>query len=531
MAILKPEACTGCPFQWKSKYITPDNIIPNSEVLILAQAPGKNEEEGYKIVDYAWSGGKKIEETVKVTPQPLIGATGHWLQREFWPLTKLDYSKVSKANVIKCRPNGNNELPNIGSNVSVNGITVKELKIAIEHCKNQYLHIPKNVKHILAMGEVSLYGLTGEKLLHYKKDRNEIDATTGKKKEAKSTISEWRGWCVGVDLVEASILGLDDYYDCSLAGSSLFPHLVNVFPVMHISSLFQNEKFYHATLLDFIRFGNLVRGTWPEELPKIQVNVIPSKIPSVIGFDTEYLQDGTLTMWSMADIERNVYVVDAKYSHQLTNLPKQFTLATQNGLADLHHFLQLLPEEWKGTFVMEDCMLAHATLWTGEPNSLDYMLSKYGVYNRHKHLRESYDADTKYLYAGLDADSTLNLVWKALLKEFSTDKLSWNEYKLRRQPLLYPIARFQAKGIKVWKERVALLSKLFKDRIIAIEEEAKRITENPEFNIRSNTMLQKALYQGQYSSATDEKPKAKRQKPRVPKAKNLFKLLEEELKE
>src|SRR6266446_2942570 len=96
--ILKPESCRDCPFFTLSNYITPDRIIPGSEVLIAGQAPGTHEEQGKALLRYEYYGGQRHEKVVSVTPQPLLGASGEWLQREFWPLTKLDYTKVSKVN-------------------------------------------------------------------------------------------------------------------------------------------------------------------------------------------------------------------------------------------------------------------------------------------------------------------------------------------------------------------------------------------------------------------------------------------------
>ena len=118
-------------------------------------------------------------------------------------------------------------------------------------------------------------------------------------------------------------------------------------------------------------------------------------------------------------------------------------------------------------------MLAHALRWTGELNSLDYQLSKVGRYNRHKHLRESYDLNTKYLYAGLDADSTLNAAWRDHILGFKKDKLAWTEYALRRQPLLSIIDRFQKKGVATDQERIELVSTLLTQRITDIQVEAQ----------------------------------------------------------
>jgi uracil-DNA glycosylase len=492
MPILKPSKCCNCPFYNKSKYIVPDSIVEGSKILILAQSPGENEELGKEILRYEYN--YKREPVIKeVLPQPLIGATGLTLKNEFWPLTKLPYSSVSRANIIKCRPNNVNELPAIGSTKAVNGITNKMLKEAIEYCTTHYLKIPSTTKYILAMGSISLYHLTGE----IKIETDELDEK-GNIKYKKEGITEWRGSVIGTDLL-GTFYGMKEYYEVSNAE-------LNIFPTLHLASLYKSEKYYHATLLDFVRFGNLVRGTWPKPLPEIKVNEIPSYIPNTIGFDTEYdpNDNNKLIMWSLADIYSSIYVVDSSYSRVLSHLPSKLNLITQNGLVDLPHFLPLIKDTDLHKINMEDCMLAHATLWTGEPNSLDYMLSKYGLYNRHKHLRTAKDKYQQYLYAGLDADTTLNHVWKALIQEFKVDPISYTEYKKRRQPLLYIINRFQNRGVKLNQERIALISQLLNQELQEIESRARELTANPDFNIASSQQVSKGVYEDIYTTDATE---------------------------
>lgn len=462
----KPEACRGCPFYALSQYITPDVMIDDAEVLILAQAPGEYEEQGIKLIRRNY--GQEVTE--KTHPQPLIGPTGQWLQTEFWPLTRIDYTKVSKANVIKCRPYNKNELPNIGSTKAVNGISVKMLKEAITHCTNTYLHTPKSTKYVMAMGGISLYALTKQE-----------------------SITNWRGWCVGSHSLN-TMYGIDDYYQPTW-------DKLNIFPVIHIAALFQSDKYYHATLCDFVRFGQLVRRDWPIVLPEIQVNVIPQTVPSTIGFDTEYdvSDNNRLLMWSMADVKGNVYVNDAGMVTKLPWVYTTLTLVTQNGLVDMPHILPMLykPDD----VIVEDCMLAHAVLWSGELNSLDYMLSKVGRYNRHKHLRETQDKHLKYLYAGLDAHTTLNDAWYSLIQEFKQDHLSYQEYRLRRRTLLPIINKSHQRGIEVFTERVQYISEMLDAEMADIIERAKQVTENPDFNIASPDQVSMALYEKVYISA------------------------------
>jgi len=440
--------------------MVPDAMVPGSSVLILAQNPGEYEDSGARLVRHEWYNNTRQAVTEATTPQPLIGPTGQWLQEEFWPLTGLDYAGISKANVIKCRPNGVNDLPNLTAKVAVRGISPTMLKVAMEHCTAAYLHIPASVKYVLAMGNISLYHLTREK-----------------------SITDWRGWVLGRD-ISNTIQGTTDYYHPQ-------PQDIKIFPMLHIAALYQNAKYYHATLLDFVKFGRLVRGEWPMPLPSIQTT-LPKVLPTTIGFDTEYTPENRLLMYSIADVEGNVYAIDG-YTLPSAILSPHTTVVTQNGLVDLPHFIQLFG---KVNITLEDCMLAHATLWPGEPNDLDYMTSKYGRYNRHKHLRTHEDINIRYLYAGLDADTTLNHVWRGLLAQFEKDRLSWNEYKQRRQPLLAIINTFQTRGIRVDTARVAGIAALLSTRLDEITAQACAITQDPTFNIASNSQVSQALYSG-----------------------------------
>src|SRR6266853_1144756 len=244
MPISKPDACRNCPLDKLSSYITPDYYVKDSEVSIVAQAPGKHEEYGTKLISTKYIGGKLVEITESVRPQPLIGKSGKWLQDTFWPYTNIPYDKVSRANIIKCRPYGKNDLPNINSNKPVNGITVSMLKEAIQHCTKAYLHIPKSTNYIMAMGGISLYALT-------------------KLEGPRNGIKDWRGWVLGVEhnsiTNDNKLLGFDSYYHPIRND----PYIRNIYPVIHVASLYQDPVLYRATILDFIKFGKFIRGEWP----------------------------------------------------------------------------------------------------------------------------------------------------------------------------------------------------------------------------------------------------------------------------
>src|SRR5437773_1448943 len=122
MTVPKGPQCLGCPLHSMSTLMVPDVIHEQSEVMLLNRNPGMHEEIGQEIVGHSWENGKKVERAHTVQPQPLIGPTAQWLKKEFWPATQLNYDSVSRANVIKCRPNGSSDLPGLASRKTVNGI-------------------------------------------------------------------------------------------------------------------------------------------------------------------------------------------------------------------------------------------------------------------------------------------------------------------------------------------------------------------------------------------------------------------------
>jgi len=464
MPVLKPESCKGCPFAEKSAYFTPDAMLPQSEVLILGQAPGKDEEEGALLEKRIWVGGVQRECYTAVKPQPLIGKTGYWLKEDFWPETGIEWEGVSRANVIKCRPYGKDELPSIKT---------KELRQAVEHCTKAHLKIPEKVKHVLTMGVVGWYALTGMQSLRDEKGL-------------------WRGYCVGVDLVKEVKLGVDEYYSCSLAGSAFYSRMVNVFCTLHIAALFRDKKLYRATRLDFKRFGNLVRGTWPETVPVIRINELPQSWPKLSGFDTEFdlFPDSSsrqnLIRWSMADAVGKCYVVDAEYSRKVPIEPKS-TIVMQYLLADITRLANVVNVE---EVEIEDLMLAHSVLHTGEPHSLDYICSTVGRFNRHKHLSQG----EPYLYAGLDAFTTLNDGWAYCVRHFKEDLASRDYYKNFVRDLFYIIGKSEAVGVRVDKVKVALAIETLQERVRGYKEEAFRIL-GREINLNSTKQVGREVYE------------------------------------
>lgn len=484
MKVPKNTYCVGCPFEHKGKYMVPDKINPQSEVMLIAQNPGLQEERGQKIVKYEWSGGKRWPIMEDVPAQPLIGSTGHMIATQLWKHVQagVKFEDVSLANVIKCRPDNKNTLPPIEQ---------RDTRLAIMHCTQHQMHIPPAVKYILALGQVSLWYTTRQK-----------------------SVEDWRGYALPFrldhDHVMAKPRPVDFYFDHTDARWHTTPI---VMPTFHPASLFKgqfdgddsgqsggNKRFFHAIHHDFMKFGQLIRGEWPLPLPAIQHNQVPDIWPTYAAFDTEYNPDDyKVYMWSLADTAGALYVIDDPriVSKRIgADSTKLVTLIEQNLLADVRH-LPLLMDTSK-IKVIEDTMFAHSVLWTGEPHDLSYILSMYGQFNRHKHLGNIYEPDDIHdidiLYAGLDAYTTLHHAWKGMLTEFKQDQRSWEVYRKYRLPLAYLIGNSEAKGIKVDRQRLQYIEELFVQEIATLQDAARQLTNDEYFNLGSSYQVADVIY-------------------------------------
>ena len=128
----------------------PDELVDTARVLILAQAPGADEEAGQRVAGHEYAGRRRVpvKELNPQGPAPLIGETGFQMVQDFFPLAGLERGKVSLANVLKCRQivagKRTNDLP-----------TGKTLGLAVAHCTAAHLSIPSRTQLIVAMGALA----------------------------------------------------------------------------------------------------------------------------------------------------------------------------------------------------------------------------------------------------------------------------------------------------------------------------------------------------------------------------------------
>lgn len=473
--LLKPSKCIGCPFYDHGKYFVPDTVVPGSKVMFILQNPGADEEAGLRLVKRHWSFNSYQDEKVQVLPQPLIGATGLSFDQKFLPLTGLSRADVSIGNAIRCRPGNSlgmksDELPKLTSTMKLES-SKAEVVGALNHCREAYLEIPDSVEVLVPMGRYAMFSLTG--IQH---EESEYGHKLG-------VVESWRGY--GVDHGDAwgkfGTVNIGRYHGLTSRKKIFF--------MMHLAALFYgaNKKFMHATLQDMHKIKRVLQGTWPLPLP-VWSDVPPEVWPNYAAFDTEFNpQDNFLLRWSLCDSSNNLYCVEADGNNVQVPVNPGSTVVIQNALADIAHLAGIIDISQVS---IEDLMLADSVLWTGELHSLNYINSKYGAFNRYKHL----SGDEPQLYSALDAYEPM-YVWKHhYLPEFRRDEQSWKIYKQFRMPLVDIINRAQQTGVKVSTVRLADVQHILQSRLDEIIEQGKLITDDEKFHIGGSKLVREYIY-------------------------------------
>lgn len=474
VTITKPSSCVGCPFYTKGDYFVPDKMIEGSKVLILAQNPGKDEIEGHALSKRHWIGnGKYHDEFIQVRPQPLIGAVGQMLNTKFLPLSTLKREQVSVGNAIRCRPGtalglAADELPAVTSKMRLE-TSKTDIVTAIRHCARVHLKIPASVTTVMAMGGVALYQLTGH-----------------------TDITNWRGYALRTDrqlVSQSRAVDISTYHDLTQLRRT---DTLDIFATMHISALFKgmNKRYYGAVLHDFYKLGQLIKGQWPFGLPTWS-DIPPVRWPLYSSFDTEYNPDtNELIRWSLCSAGNKLYCVEAQDTPDAINIMPNSTVLTQNAIADINHLATIVDFS---KVKIEDLMLAHATLHTGEPHSLNYINSVYGAFNRYKHL--IHEDDQAQLYSALDAYEPLHIWRTYILPAFRKDRESYAVYKRFMLPLIPIINEAQQQGVRLNGQRLEEIQQLYEARLSEIRVESREVVGDPTFNIGGSKQMKEVLYE------------------------------------
>lgn len=384
----KPSSCQGCPFYGTGQGFVPDELRPGTEVMVLGQNPGAQEEKDGK---------------------PFVGLTGQMMESKFLPLAGLDRSRISIGNAIRCRVNSANELPPLDQS---------ECRAAVEHCTRAHLRVPEGARLVVAQGAYALYALTGHGA--NKNDR----------------ISDWRGWALALRPLDRTRTVSASIYQPS-------PAEITVLATLHLAAIFRDATLQHPTKHDWSRAAKLLAGKWPEPMPRIRFEPPlpgPHKyaLPHLFALDTEFVPETRRLIryslaWRLRDGEPVVHVVDGSDPSQIVSLSARPRVIFHHTGADQDYADQLMPDGYD----IEDTMHGHAVLWSDLDHDLGFLGSIYGRLNRWKHLDES----SPLIYSGADALVTYDAWCDWIAPQFERDKQSEWVYRNLQLPLIGVIRR------------------------------------------------------------------------------------------
>ena len=451
----------------------PDRIPEGTAVLVIAQNPGENEENGRRIVSYDGPGQPVTE---PCEPQPLIGPTGYQLDRTFLPLAGLDPSEIGRANVLRCRLQDE-------KGERSNSLPPREVyQQAEQHCTKAYFRLPESVKLIVAQGAPAWRFVGGPQPLDL-----------------------WRGHTLPPEYGSALAFG---------ATWAPFADRPKVLATVHIADLRHRPKLDLPTRRDFLKVQSILDGSWPKPFPpRLDANTCSyeqladwfneaAKAPYMV-IDTEYDPDtkalGLIGLSIPGDyhapvIQYHWFVGSTQggrrtdFLYWLRETVRAVPSVFQNVLADMPVLRRNCNLDWSDFCRIEDTMQAHAILWCEMPHSFEFMASMDGRYPKVKHL---YGVDTDLYNEGdlLDTGS----LWEARLAEFSRDPASRRVYDTQMR-LLPHLDRSMEVGIAVDGDKVLPAILKYQERVEAGEAMAHAYCGWP-INLRSDEQLKVWLYE------------------------------------
>lgn len=401
----KPSSCRGCPFYGNGQGFVPDELKDRSEVFIIGQNPGEQEEQDGK---------------------PFVGKTGQEMERTYFPQAGLSRDQVSLGNALRCRYRGSNVLPQLRE---------KSVQVALQHCAQAHFKLPESTRLIVTQGEYALYSMTQVGLEKY------------------NHLADWRGYVLPYEPIGQPRTSRTEIYVPGLQAS----RSVSVLATYHIAYTFRDPVAQFLTKVDWRKIPKILAGTWPGKLSPIKLGP-PSVWPVEVAFDTEYNPvNRHFLCYSLYD--GHTLRVSEELDSGIISLETMHTVIMHNAPADISFIDQMLP---KDQYKFEDTMLAHAVLWSDFDHDLGFLGSIYGSLNRWKHL----DQLNPKMYAAADAFATWES-WQALKKELARDPGSTCVYEIQKQ--LVPIIMMSEEhGIRVdpvkskahYEERLAKVERL-----------------------------------------------------------------------
>ena len=404
--------CLSCPMYGDGLGFCPDELIKDSEVMVLGQGPGEEEEaEGI----------------------PFTGRTGQRMDRRFLPLAGLERGvNVSVGNVLKCRwqrdgpYDRTNDLP-----------PEPELRQAVTHCRRAHLRIPVSIKLVIAQGQPAWEACGGP-----------------------GTVHQWRGYL----RPDVPASGQDSPQVSSLRAP--------VLATVHIAHLNKEPALVVPTMHDWQRARQILDGEWPLPFPPIyDVAAHPWKAVeaffdititnnSPLVIDPDFHESGLIWLIGLyseaAGAVLQLHWIDpqteswrkAKFLELLRDAIGQVPVIMHNVLADIRAMRKTWGIDWIDFKHLDDTMQAHAVLYVEYDHDLGFLDSLYGKHPRVKHLFK----ESPELYNAGDCWAPAYSMG-GLRKELDRDKLSAAVYA-DRLALLPIIDESMTRGIRVNKEAV-----------------------------------------------------------------------------
>lgn len=395
----KPDGCLGCPFYGDGRGFVPDEIRERAPILVLGQNPGEQEEQ---------------------QGRPFVGKTGEDMDRNWLKLAGITREQGSFANSIRCRFRHTNDLPKVRETV---------VATAIEHCRRAHGKLPEGARLVISQGDYAALAATSD-----------------------PSSTEWRGYLVPYVGTSAHTAArhLSEPW---VPGTGDLPVLVTV----HLARLYRDATLKLATKADWAKASRVLAGRWPRRPPKF-LDVPPNFWPKRFAFDTEFeLNDdysGRLHRYSLSvgtgDGQTTVVEADAHVRPRFLEGVRPNAI-TQYAPADIRQLSRLSGvglEAIFDTFLIDDTVFKHGTLYPDMDHNLNFLGSIYASFNRWKHLS---DADPQG-YAGCDSLGTLE-VDNALNLELQRDPTSLGVYEGIDRPTIQDFVEAQYAGIRVDQER------------------------------------------------------------------------------
>lgn len=494
----------GCPLEQASQLYVPDEIHPDSELFILLQNPGADEER---------------------LGIPAVGKTGKVLNEQFIPLSGLKRGpEISVGNVLRCRYGHTNDLPD-----------EETCDAAAAHCAAAYGKVPDSVQAVIIQGALTLRHAD-----KYTKLVPEIHAGVGTRpgiegeSSAKAmSITDWRGYLLGHR-----------------------PSHRPSFATVHTADTFRDPAMSWVSNLDWRHIGEYRRSGWANPPPPPQHRAPTDRIPKdaerlfdaadaghcqYLVVDTEYVPAtrdllvlGLSFRSAGAETSRvqagrgvgETRKADLPSSHvdiAGSPSPTQDTLAVHcevlsidwagctppirdwyawrfaravrrtpcvfhNAHADLKCLNRAFSLGHRDYKQIEDTMLAHAVVWCELPHTLEFLGSIYGKYGKFKHLR---DVDLlRYNYG--DVIDT-GLAWESLSRALALDPQAEAIYRKQSLSLIPLLLEASDQGIRVNTERVLEVFNEASQLIKKVEAFAQLSVGYP-INLNSGHQLKAYLY-------------------------------------